>query len=244
VELGQVETRSLRGTIGHSGPTSGYIVAMTLPTFDVEPAYLQIWESVWERLRQAILAGEIAAGTKLVEAEMAEQFRVSRGPIRQALRELSREDLVMQVPRRGTFVSTITQNDLIEVYSVRAALEVGAMREGAERATAAELKDIGQAHPKSCPRIVCSRFTEHADHDDADRRRRFNAARDVRLRSRNYRHAPVNGPSRQSTHVRTSLKQPEPSRPNFESQTSVRHRPVCRSMGTNRPHKDFPTLVS
>ena len=59
---------------------------MSLPTFDAEPSYQQIWEAVWERIRTAILTGELASGTKLVEAELANQFRVSRGPIREALR--------------------------------------------------------------------------------------------------------------------------------------------------------------
>jgi DNA-binding GntR family transcriptional regulator len=119
---------------------------MSLPTFDAEPSYQQIWEAVWERLRTAILTGELASGTKLVEAELANQFRVSRGPVREALRELSREGLVMDVPRRGTFVCTMTQTDLVEVYSIRSALEVRAIRDGVEHATAVELRAIAEAY--------------------------------------------------------------------------------------------------
>ena len=76
----------------------------------------------------------------------AQQFRLSRGPIHQALRELAREGLVVEVPRRGTFVSTITQADLIEVYSVRAALEVRAIRDAVKRATPSEIKALNQAY--------------------------------------------------------------------------------------------------
>lgn len=102
----------------------------------------QLWETVAERMRSAIVAGELPAGTKLVETELAEQFETSRGPIREAIRELAREGLVVELPRRGTVVSTLSARDLAEVYAVREALEIGASGEVVARATDAELEAL------------------------------------------------------------------------------------------------------
>jgi DNA-binding GntR family transcriptional regulator len=70
-----------------------------------------------------------------VERELADRFGTSRGPIREAIRELAREGLVAELPRRGTIVSTLTARDLAEVYAVREALELGAAKAAIARAT-------------------------------------------------------------------------------------------------------------
>jgi DNA-binding GntR family transcriptional regulator len=111
-----------------------------------EPSYQQVWETICDRIRASILSGDLAAGTKLVEADLAQKFGVSRGPIREALRELSREGLVVDLPRRGTFVCTLTQADLTEVYLVREALELVAVREVTASATDAELAAFAESH--------------------------------------------------------------------------------------------------
>jgi DNA-binding GntR family transcriptional regulator len=103
----------------------------------------QLWEAVHERIRAAILAGELRAGSKLIETELAERFGTSRGPIREAIRELAREGLVVELPRRGTVVSTLTARDLAEVYAVREALELGASRSVIARASDEELQGLG-----------------------------------------------------------------------------------------------------
>lgn len=105
-----------------------------------------IWEVVLERLRADVLSGQLPAGHKFVESDIAERFGVSRGPVREALRELAREGLVIDLPRRGTVVCTITQADLMEVYAVREALEVQAVRDGIAIATDSELAEVKRAH--------------------------------------------------------------------------------------------------
>jgi DNA-binding GntR family transcriptional regulator len=99
----------------------------------------QLWEAVAERLRTEILSGALGAGTKLVETELAERFGTSRGPVREAIRELAREGLVVELPRRGTVVSTLSARDLTEVYAVREAIEAGASRAVVARARDDEL---------------------------------------------------------------------------------------------------------
>jgi len=79
-------------------------------------------------LRQRILAGDFAGGERLVEAQIARQLGISRGPVREALRQLRAEGLVEEEPRRGTFVMSMSADDIREVFDLRAALEVRAVR--------------------------------------------------------------------------------------------------------------------
>jgi DNA-binding GntR family transcriptional regulator len=98
-----------------------------------------LWENIADLIRAAILSGELEPGSKLIETELAERFGTSRGPIREAIRELAREGLVTELPRRGSLVSTLTAHDLSEVYAVRQALEVAASRVVIARARDDEL---------------------------------------------------------------------------------------------------------
>lgn len=80
-------------------------------------------ERIAERLRAAILAGDIPPGTPLVEANLAGRFKVSRGPLREALRQLIEEGLIATVPYTGTHVATLSVDDVGEIYSLRTTLE-------------------------------------------------------------------------------------------------------------------------
>ncbi len=76
------------------------------------------------RLRSAIRAGHFQPGTHLVEQDIAEQFRVSRMPVRIAIQKLIDEGLVIKEPRRGAFVHSFSAKELDEITSIRIALEV------------------------------------------------------------------------------------------------------------------------
>jgi DNA-binding GntR family transcriptional regulator len=84
---------------------------------------------VAERLRTAILAGDIAPGTPLIETALSEHFDVSRGPLREALRQLIEEGLVVTVPYTGTHVAPLSVGDVQEIYSLRTALETFAFEQ-------------------------------------------------------------------------------------------------------------------
>ncbi len=88
--------------------------------------------SVVDRLRQAIISGELAAGERLVEYSIAEQFGVSRVPVREALRQLESEGFVTSERYRGATVSSTSIRDTIELMQVRRGLEVLAARQAAE----------------------------------------------------------------------------------------------------------------
>jgi DNA-binding GntR family transcriptional regulator len=100
---------------------------------------------VRDELRARITDGSLAPGQRLIETALAQEFNVSRIPVREALRSLESEGLVTMVPRRGIVVTELTREDVEHVYDVRAVLEPLAFRLAAQRGTAAEkaeLKDL------------------------------------------------------------------------------------------------------
>ena len=85
--------------------------------------FLPLREVVFQTLRQAILKGELKPGERLMEVALAERLGVSRTPIREAMRKLELEGLVVMIPRKGAQVANITEKDLTDVLEVRITLE-------------------------------------------------------------------------------------------------------------------------
>jgi DNA-binding GntR family transcriptional regulator len=84
-------------------------------------------------LREQIIGGQLKAGDKLVESQLATEFGVSRGTMRAALRKLAAEGLIQQVPFSWWIVAPLSSNDAWEIYTLRASLEGLAARLAAER---------------------------------------------------------------------------------------------------------------
>lgn len=82
-----------------------------------------LWEQIADELRASILSGEMSPGTRLITADLAERWGVSRGPVREALMALENEGIVVSTRRHGTVVGTASIVDLEEVLSVREAIE-------------------------------------------------------------------------------------------------------------------------
>lgn len=78
---------------------------------------------VFERLRNAIWAGELAPGTPLKEAHLARELHVSQVPVREALLQLENLGLVLRIPDRGTYVTKLTRTEMEQLLSVRCHLE-------------------------------------------------------------------------------------------------------------------------
>jgi DNA-binding GntR family transcriptional regulator len=95
--------------------------------------YLPLRDVVFNTLRQAILKGELKPGERLMEIALAERLGVSRTPIREAMRKLELEGLVVMIPRRGAQVANITEKDLNDVLEVRIALENVAIEKACKR---------------------------------------------------------------------------------------------------------------
>src|SRR3954464_4542740 len=76
-----------------------------------------------DAIRRMILAGELAEGERLIEERLTEQLGISRPPLREALRVLGQEGLIVARPRRGSTVATLTAQDVFEILTLRTALE-------------------------------------------------------------------------------------------------------------------------
>jgi len=109
---------------------------------------------ITHRLREAIVEGTLSPGEKLNEPKLAEQFNVSRGPLREAIQRLVAMRLVTHVPHVGATVTTFDLNSIIELYEVREALEGKAAALAAKKMSSddilklRELLEIHQAHVK------------------------------------------------------------------------------------------------
>lgn len=97
---------------------------------------------VRDAIRRQIIAGKLASGTLLSELQLAKSFRTSRTPIREALMQLEQEGLVEIIPRRGAIVRIPTPPELVELYSVRKALEGLAVRMAANRMPTKRLAEL------------------------------------------------------------------------------------------------------
>lgn len=107
--------------------------------------FLPLRDVVFNTLRQAILRGELKPGERLMEIKLANQLGVSRTPIREAIRKLELDGLVLIIPRRGAEVAQITEKSLRDVLEVRRSLEALAVRLACERMTSQGLLDLKNA---------------------------------------------------------------------------------------------------
>ena len=107
--------------------------------------YLPLRDVVFNTLRQAILRGELKPGERLMEIQLANKLGVSRTPIREALRKLELEGLVLMIPRRGAEVAEITEKSLRDVLEVRRALEELSVKLACERITEEQIADLKEA---------------------------------------------------------------------------------------------------
>jgi DNA-binding GntR family transcriptional regulator len=95
-------------------------------------------------LYEAILAGVLAPGERLMVDELAQHFGVSKIPVREALKALEASGWVQIRPRRGTFVRPLSAQELRQVFELRRVLEPYCARTAAERRTDAQLRELGQ----------------------------------------------------------------------------------------------------
>lgn len=104
--------------------------------------YLPLRDVVFNTLRQAILRGELKPGERLMEIQLANKLGVSRTPIREAIRKLELEGLVLMIPRKGAEVAEITEKNMLDVLEVRKALEELAASLACERINAKQIDDM------------------------------------------------------------------------------------------------------
>jgi DNA-binding GntR family transcriptional regulator len=122
-------------------------------------------EDAADVLRTQILAGGLPRGAHLVEARIARQLSISRGPVREAFKLLRAEGLVDEEPRRGTFVVTLSSVDVREIYDLRAALEGRAARSIARRKDPAALEELRSTLGAIAAAAAAGDVREVARHD-------------------------------------------------------------------------------
>jgi DNA-binding GntR family transcriptional regulator len=105
-----------------------------------------LYEEVAELLRQRIFRRELEPGSWIDEVKLAQEYGISRTPLREALKVLAAEGLVTMKVRRGAYVTEVSEQDLAEVYHLLALLESDAAGVVATRATDAELDELQALH--------------------------------------------------------------------------------------------------
>src|SRR5690349_18644382 len=105
-----------------------------------------LYEEVAEQLRQRIFRRELEPGSWIDEVKIAQEFGISRTPLREALKVLAAEGLVTMKVRRGAYVTEVSERDLAEVYHLLALLESDAAAVVASIATDAQLAELQALH--------------------------------------------------------------------------------------------------
>jgi len=135
-----------------------------------------------ERLRADILSGALSPNLQLNEKILALEFGVSRGPLREAMQGLIQEGLLHNEPHRGVFVSALEEDDLIDVYVVRRAVESAAVErivnEGDRVSVSRALHDIAERMDKS---VRAHRWKQGGELDFLFHRTLVDAANSKRL---------------------------------------------------------------
>lgn len=99
-------------------------------------------EIVYEELKMQILTGKITPGTRMMEVELAESMGVSRTPVREAIKKLEQEGLVVIEPRKGAYASQISVKDMVDILEVRQDMEGLAAYMASYRMTPKQMKEL------------------------------------------------------------------------------------------------------
>ena len=129
------------------------------PTRQPRLNHATLAEQVYAYLREQILTNAIAPNSTLPEESLASEFNVSRVPVREALRRLSSEGLVVLTPRQGAVVSSLSPKQFLDSYRVREALEALAVRLATPRLTADDVSELERLQRD---------MADHVDAGDSD----------------------------------------------------------------------------
>lgn len=118
-------------------------------------------QEVASQLRDEIFAGTLAPGSFIDELAQCARLDISRTPLREALKVLTAEGLMRHEPRRGCFVSEVTEQDLDDIFPVIALLEGRCAFEAARRASDADLIELSALHDKLQAHSKAGRITDY-----------------------------------------------------------------------------------
>lgn len=147
----------------------------------MQDAFLPLRDVVFKTLRQAILTGELKPGERLMEIHLANKLGVSRTPIREAIRQLELEGLVIMVPRKGAQVASITEKSMSDVLEVRLALDKLAVELASKRISYEQKEELHQALVDFENMVSSGNASEIAKADVAFHDKIFEATGNMRL---------------------------------------------------------------
>lgn len=127
--------------------------------------YLPLRDVVYNTLRQAILRGELKPGERLMEIQLANKLGVSRTPVREAIRKLELDGLVLMIPRKGAEVADISEKSLKDVLEVRKALEELAVQLTCEKISKVQIAELKQAAEEFKKILKSNDITQIAEAD-------------------------------------------------------------------------------
>ncbi len=136
-------------------------------TFELAEESKPIRDIAYDRLKHAIITGELPAGSRIVETTYAEQLHISRTPLREALRKLERDGLVEYALRHGVVVRAFTVADIEEIFTIRNAMMMLIMPSVVERVTAQDIAEL---------RVLLSEMDVAQQEEDCDALASFNRA--------------------------------------------------------------------
>ncbi|MFD1211428.1 GntR family transcriptional regulator [Arthrobacter sp. GCM10027362] len=124
-------------------------------------------DQVYATIHEAILNGDLPAGSRLTVRELAEQVGTSPMPVREAIRRLEEAGLVEREPHKGAVVKNLTLEELVHVYNIRRLLETEAARLGSQRITSADCDRMQAEYELMRTAIAEGRVIALLDHDEA-----------------------------------------------------------------------------
>lgn len=139
---------------------------------------------VYERLRHAILQPDVSwAGQRIDEKALAEELGVSRTPVREAIRRLESDGLVVRKGRRGVFVADLSEEDVSDLYNVREAIEGQAASLAATHHSSEEIAALKQVYEQYCAAVAAGDPAEILRHDIEFHNLVAQASRSARLQA-------------------------------------------------------------
>jgi DNA-binding GntR family transcriptional regulator len=144
-------------------------------------SYKPLRELVFESLREAIISGQMKPGERMMEIQLAEEMGVSRTPVREAIRKLELEGLVVMIPRKGAYVAGLSLKDVADVFEIRRALEGLASELAADRITETELENLERYLVKIAEEIEAGDLNKVVDTDTDFHTLLYQASRNQRL---------------------------------------------------------------
>lgn len=140
---GSLEAKGQDRSSAGGGRSTNRALPFVTERSDAVPRALSLSEQIAEQISQAILREQYSPGQRILEQQISEEFQVSRGPVREALRILESDGLIHILPRRGARVTLLTVKEIDDIYDIRATLLELATRRFVEIKDQRAVADLG-----------------------------------------------------------------------------------------------------